>query len=161
VIIRTPSGWKIHIYCDSIQVSYIENLQKDQDLYVHIKITFKITSCSYVQDLNTIDKRSTFNPSYHRSLVPSALHSHLLRKFPITFIVEVTGKDQTASYSPTGLPRMLAPRFVSDSRIQLPFSSPWREYGRREDRKGKVRREGRRVFAGDSKVEMNCRHQQP
>lgn len=68
-----------------------------------------------------------------------ALHSHLLRKFPITFIVEVTGKDQTASHSPTGLPRMLAPRFVSDSRIQLPFSSPWREYGRREDRKGKVR----------------------
>lgn len=84
-------------------------------------------------------KKSTFDPSYHRSLIPPALHSHLLRKFPITFIVEVTGKDQTASHSPTGLPRMLAPRFVSDSRIQLPFSSPWREYGRREDRKGKVK----------------------
>lgn len=75
------------------------------------------------------------------SLYLRALHSHLFRKFPITFIVEVTGKDQTASHSPTGLPRMLAPRFVSDSRIQLPFSSPWREYGRREDRKGKARRE--------------------
>lgn len=65
------------------------------------------------------------------------------QKIPITFIVEMTGRDPTTSHSPTGLPRMLAPRFVSDSRIQLPLLNPWREYGRREDRKGKAWRGGR------------------
>lgn len=40
---------------------------------------------------------------------------------------------------------MLASRFVSDSRIQLPLLSPWREYGRREDRKGKEVRKGESV----------------
>nr|KAF7410634.1 hypothetical protein H0235_013241 [Vespula pensylvanica] len=33
----------------------------------------------------------------------------------------VTGRDQTTSHSRTGLPRMLAARFVSDSQMQLPL----------------------------------------
>lgn len=57
-------------------------------------------------------------------------------------------------------------RFVSDSRIQLPFPEPLagiRKERRQEEKGEEPAEEERRdrVFAGDSKVEMNCRHQQP
>lgn len=96
--------------------------------------------------IDIIDKRSFSIRHIAATPVVSALRSSRASplafplKIPITFIVGVTGRDQTTSHSPTGLPRMLAPRFVSDSRIQLPLPSPWREYGRREDRKGKETR---------------------
>lgn len=50
-------------------------------------------------------------------------------------------RKEPTSHSPAGLSRMLASRFVSKSQIQLPFSSPCRQLGRRTDRKGKGRRE--------------------
>lgn len=56
---------------------------------------------------------------------------------------------------------MPASRFVSKSRIQLPFLEPLPATGKEGRQEGERGGGERGVFVGDSKVEMNCRHQQP
>lgn len=59
----------------------------------------------------------------------------------------MTGRDQTASYSPAGLPGMLAPRFVSESQIDptsvLKLLSATRKEERQEGKRENSEREGR------------------